>query len=50
MFWKIVEGDRDIKYVNMAHSDMFLSVESLKNSLNICILCCKDWRRCIGRD
>ena len=27
---RIVEGDRDIKYVNMAHSDMFLSVECFK--------------------
>jgi glyoxylase-like metal-dependent hydrolase (beta-lactamase superfamily II) len=27
---RIVESGRDIKYVNMAHSDMFLSVETFK--------------------
>lgn len=27
---RIVEGGRDIKYVNMAHSDMFLSVETYR--------------------
>jgi len=31
---RILKGDREIKYINMAHSDMYLTLESFKQQYN----------------